>query len=361
MSHHHAFALFQLYAVIINIPICIFWAGGLERVSAIVTETPPLSLFLIILFSFVWGFGTLFFGIACKVAGVGIGTNLSMGIIAIIGTFLPLITENTLFTSFGAVICVGLAICCAGLWLATKALVKKDLDDALVSAQDCNETDNDVDTSELDNSKNEKDIEQNVTKPKARTFSTIHKVIICLITGVTAVQLQFAFIFGEPVTDLAEGEIEGVNLPGKTPLGGSAGIIWLLAISLGAPASIINGLWSSPVPLSHSLRAPWWRHLRLVATTSIPWVCHIHLYGLTTTSLFPENMAASVAWPLLMMITNLWALLLSKILGEWKNAGSDTIRLFVNSVCITMVGLLVLMASVFIPTNKTNATILAAD
>ena len=385
VSYHHSFALFQIYAVIINIPICIYWAGGIQRVSSILSQTPPVSIFLIALFSIIWGVGTLCFGIACKIAGVGFGTNLSMGIIAIIGTFLPLITEQTLLTPFGGVICIGLGICCIGLWLATKALAQRDVDEANslaasngshtattekkhdgeskfpLSSLDEVEKEEDIIGANLDDDddKDEQVAEAMVTerdeKPKEKDYSTLQKILVCLITGITAVQLQFAFIFGKPITDLANGKAESLNdveIPGQTPFGGSAAIIWLLAISLGAPVAIINGILSSPVPLSHSIQAPWWRHVRIILSTSLPWISHIHIYGLSATSLFPEKVAASIAWPLLMMITNLWALVLSKILGEWKVACDKTIRTFVCSVATTMVGLLVLMCSIAVPTTN---------
>ena len=389
LSYHHSFALFQIYAVIINIPICIYWAGGIQRVSSILAQTPPLSIFLIALFSIIWGVGTLCFGIACKIAGVGFGTNLSMGIVAIIGTFLPLITEQTLLTPFGGVICIGLFICCVGLWLATKALAQRDIDEAnvLAASDDASDASNgscvkkkddeeskfplsslddvekeeDVIGAKLDDNANDEDNQvaeamvEKDEKPKEKEYSTLQKILVCLITGIAAVQLQFAFIFGKPITDLANGKAESVDnveIPGQTPFGGSAAIIWLLAISLGAPVAIINGILSSPVPLSHSIRAPWWRHVRIIVTTSLPWISHIHIYGLSATKLFPEKVAASIAWPLLMMITNLWSLVLSKILGEWKVACDKTIRTFVCSVATTMVGLLVLMCSVAVPTNQ---------
>jgi hypothetical protein len=53
-----------------------------------------------------------------------------MGIIAVIGTLLPLIVDGTLITIAGAVICVGLIICCGGLWLSTKALALRDEDES---------------------------------------------------------------------------------------------------------------------------------------------------------------------------------------------------------------------------------------
>jgi hypothetical protein len=389
LTYHHAFALFQLYAAIINIPICIFWAGGLERVSAIVAEAPPISIVLVIIFSIIWGLGTLLFGIACKIAGIGIGTNLSMGIIAVIGSFLPLIIENMVFSPFGAIVCVGLLICCVGLWFSTKALAQRDEDEVLAKAQrsDDNENENDDDyvknadsranlgfplslnkieedtplkgddnssvhsDNDSPDDNGEKNHEKKQDKMNLREYSTIQKVLVCVATGVTAVQLQFAFMFGSPITDLAKGVVDGAVLPGKTPYGGSSVIIWLFAISLGAPVSFINAVVSSPVPLSQCLKAPWWRHLRLIATTSLPWISHIHIYGLCATTLLPDKVAASIAWPLLMMITNLWALILSKVLGEWKVASQNTIKTFLLSVSVTMVGLLVLMCSIAVPTN----------
>lgn len=355
LTYHHAFALFQIYAVIINIPICLWWAGGPERVGAILAETPPISIILVVVFSLIWGLGTLLFGIACKVAGVGLGTNLSIGIIAVIGTFLPLITENTLFSPFGAIVCVGLAICCIGLWVATKALSQRDEDERQAKSQldfplsldDVKEDDNFIGK---DNDQEDSSTEKASDTREIKEYSTTQKFLVCLATGATAVQLQFAFIFGAPITDLATGK-NPATLPGSTPFGGSAVIIWLLAISLGAPAAIVNAIVSSPVPLSQALKAPWWRHLRLIVSTSLPWISHIHIYGLCATTLLPEKVAASIGWPLLMMITNLWALLLSKFLGEWKAASQKTVRTFAYSLVVTVIGLLVLMCSVAVPTN----------
>jgi hypothetical protein len=400
LSYHHAFALFQFYAVLINIPICIFWAGGAERVGSILSETSAVSIVLVIVFSMIWGVGTLLFGLACKIAGVGLGTNLSMGIIAVIGTFLPLITEKTLLSPAGAVICVGLAICCVGLWIATKALSKRDEDESVLLAitsmggtekkeQDSNTFLNEDLEAEGDNTKrdnpkivtiketNDEKVDDNELSLRrsrymyARRFTasfrktperkeqenkdhpTWMKILVCVATGVCAVQLQFAFIFGAPISDLATGSVDDddIILPGSTPEGGGAAIIWLLAISVGAPISIINGIWSSPVPISSSLRAPWWRHLRLICTTSLPWISHIHIYGVCATTLLPEKVAASIGWPLLMMTTSAQALILSMFLGEWKAASSDTIRTLMYSIGVTLFGIVVLMTSVAVPTS----------
>jgi len=376
--------------------VCIVWAGGGPRVSAILAQTAPSSIVLVLIFSILWGIGTLLFGLACKIAGVGLGTNLSIGVVAVIGTLLPLITEGTLVSPAGAVICSGVAVCCAGLWLSTRALKGRDEDEitlqkdienkSLVPAGDTtsigqlgitadsnddplnpnkssedNEKDNDesicVDDQTIKNASEEpiKSKKSHLTEQKGENnikYATWQKVGICVATGIFAVQLQFAFIFGQDITDLALGDhAESSSLPGSTPESGGAAIIWLLAISLGAPPSIINGIYASPVPLSSAIRTPFSRHLKIILTTSLPWIAHIHIYGVVATTLLPERVAASIGWPMLMMITTAQALILSVYLGEWKAASKNTLRILKFSLVLTVFGLGVLMSSVALPTS----------
>jgi L-rhamnose-H+ transport protein len=346
LHYHHSFALFQIYAAIINIPICIYWAGGAERVTAILTETSPLSIILVVLFSIIWGVGTLLFGLACKIAGVGLGTNLSMGIIAVIGTLLPLIVEGTLISIAGAVICVGLVICCGGLWLSTKALALRDEDES-VSVGVVVVVENVENGAVVDGGEN---VDTATTTTTTTTkYPTWKKVGICVATGICAVQLQFAFILGQEITDLTLEDSQETALPGSTHDTGGAAIIWLLAISLGAPVAIFNGFYSSPVPLSSVWKAPLSRHFKVILTTSIPWLAHIHIYGVCTTTLLPEKVAASIGWPMLMMITTGQALMLSIYLGEWKVASAKTLRMVRHSLLTTALGITILMTSVVAP------------
>ena len=392
LMYHHAFALFQTYAALINIPICIYWAGGPQRTQAILSETDSVAILLVAIFSIIWGVGIVFFGLACKIAGVGLGTNLSMGIIAVIGTFLPLIVEGTLISAAGGVICTGLAISCVGLSLSTKALAMKDKDESEIDEHgnegvsininasevdpvlhesdekgdaDSAEYVHDLDTDDVrDKKKNphwekvpsvellhtppvlRKKPSKKISKQADFQHPTWKKIAVCVATGVFCSQLQFAFIFGGEISDLALGKIESDNiLPGSTPDSGGAAIIWLLAISLSAPVSIVHALYSSPAPLSSVIKAPLSRHLKIIVTTSFPFLAHIHIYGVCSTTLFPAKVASSVGWPMLMMITTGQALILSVILGEWKAASEGTIRTLKCSILTTVVGIGVLMAS----------------
>ncbi len=61
------------------------------------------------------------------------------------------------------------------------------------------------------------------------------KIGVCVVTGICAVQLRFAFIFGQPIIDLSLGNDDTVILPGLTHESDRAAIIWLFTISLGVP------------------------------------------------------------------------------------------------------------------------------
>ena len=282
----------------------------------------------------------------------------------------------------GAIICAGLAICCIGLWISTKALAKRDMDESILAvvkakAKEHNqmtEADNnealvqngrdeqDGDNAEPETNDDEvsslrqstKERKANLLKKKQDTneYPTWKKIGICAATGICAVQLQFAFIFGEAITDLSltnkigeDGDVI-TTLPGSTHESGGAAIIWLLAISLSAPVAILNGICSSSFPLSSVIRSPLSRHVKVICTTSLPWIAHIHIYGVCATTLLPTKVAASIGWPMLMMVTSGQALVLSVFLGEWKAASEDTIRTLKLSLGTSVVGIAILMSSV---------------
>ena len=69
LKFHHAFALFQFYAALINIPICVGWIGGFGRVHDILSQASTTSIVIVIVCAVIWGIGTAYITVACKVAG----------------------------------------------------------------------------------------------------------------------------------------------------------------------------------------------------------------------------------------------------------------------------------------------------
>jgi len=321
LEYHHAFGLFQIYAALVNVAVCLLWAGGPSHVGTTLRLAEPTDVGLVALFGFLWGLGSLGFGLACRVAGVGLGTNLTMGVIVIGVTFLPLCYDGVIREATGWVILAGLAICCVGLFYSMRSLKARDADEQQAATQQQPATSTAVATpptsSEGDaeqvassthddeteeasrNAIKETEPSQSQSQQPQPQHTSFQKVAICLIAGALATQLQFAFVFGQDIIDIADDS----NNNNNSPAGGAAATIWLLAISIGAPPIVAYMLYHSPQPVSNLWTSLWFhprRHVKLVLTTVLPWVAHIHLYGLVSNVLLPKRTGASIAWPLLM-------------------------------------------------------------
>jgi L-rhamnose-proton symport protein (RhaT) len=367
LDYHYAWLLFQLYAALVNLPLCIYWTGGPARTSWIVQQTSAKSIALVCTFSLLWGVGSVGFGLACRVAGLGLGTNLTMGVITIAGTLLPLILQNLVATAFGAVILAGLVVCSMGLYFSMSSLQIRDGDERHAAAaaadnalkiQEARST-RELTTTADAGTTSEQDVNDNLSIPHQtdswqqqqvghhHNYSTLFKVLLCIISGLFASMLQFAFVYGEPMIQLAASN-DGPNAP--TTSTGTASIVWLFAFSISCPVSILYGIIGSPknIPFSTMWKCPWHRHVLLFLTSTLPWIAHIHLYGIANhPMLLPPRLAATVSWPILMMTTvatgMIWSS--SSMLGEWKLASLAAKRQLTISLCTITTGIVILMTS----------------
>ena len=208
LQYHQAWILFQVYAVLVNVPICLFWAGGPSRVAEILQASSALDIFLVIFFSLLWGIGSVGFGLACQVAGVGLGTNLCMGVIMVLGTFLPLCLDGAIATPAGGIVVAGLAVCCRGVAWAVQSLQARDLDESKPVES--------IDSSGHSRAQDKGDNQTSVRESSStttKTRSTAYKVYVCAVAGIFATQLQFAFVFGQDMIDLAD-ELDDVPASG---------------------------------------------------------------------------------------------------------------------------------------------------
>jgi len=369
LDYHYAWMLFQVYSAIINCVLCIYWAGGPSNVKYVVTHAPASTIVLVVIFSALWGVGMVLYGIACKIAGIGLGTNLVLCIVLMLGTFLPLAYYGGIKSATGGVIMAGLAVVSVGLYFSAASLRIRELDfakakrqptepasDPVVSNIDEEASNNDNEFSDepqqneaQENSKGNNNMSITSTSKISTErsaqdepeYSVFVKISVCLLAGILSSMLQFAFIFGQDLVDIAENDV-------TTPLGGSASIIWLFAISIGCIPSICYGFYSSPkeIPLKTIWMCPWWRHLLLICSTSLPWVAQIHLYGLAANVFLPKDFAASIAWPTIMTTTVAQGMTLSLCLGEWKGASAEALSKLRIGLCLTLIGVILFMVSV---------------
>ena len=280
--------------------------------------------------------------------------------------------DGAIQTPAGGVVVTGLAICCSGLIFSVQSLQLRDVHERtqqqlrrrtvfhttvslhkVIQPEEDEVVGEDPSTTVPDGGSPDAELpvlegdddDDKIEGGESGGTSTLHKVAVCFLAGVFASQLQFAFVFGDSLVELAESD-EG---PGSTPPSGTGAIIWLFAISLGTPASILYGLYSkSPdISLSRLYQCPWYRHVLIVLTTSIPWVAHIHLYGFANTYL-PSKLGASVAWPVLMMTAVVAGVIWSIALGEWAMAPNPAKQKLYQGLALISTGVVVIMASVAI-------------
>ncbi|GMH59647.1 hypothetical protein TrRE_jg8080 [Triparma retinervis] len=97
-------------AIPLNVAIC-FSLIKPSTLFDIIGSSKTSDVALICVFSFLWGLGTYGFGLSIQIAGLGMGTTLNMGVIVVVGTFLPLLLDSKLDTSSGYTIIGGLFVC----------------------------------------------------------------------------------------------------------------------------------------------------------------------------------------------------------------------------------------------------------
>lgn len=364
LDYHYAWALFQLYSGVVNFFVSLIWAGGPANVSYIVSQVSTTTVVLLVVFAILWGCSLILFGVGCKIAGVGLGTSLRIGILLVIGTFLPLLYYRRIITATGGVIMVGLAIVCVGLYFSAESLRIRDIDirklsqeqtttedkgsveEESESGESCNDQLSDNESQRRSNTAtltvfpSKSNSEEKVLEQEE--YSTLFKVSVCLLGGILASLFQFAFIFGQDIVNVAKNDA-------NTPIGGSAAIIWLFTLTIGCIPSIIYGFYSSPkgIPLKTIWRCPWWRHF-IILLTSITYVAPTHMYGIAASVLLPKSFAASIAWPIFMTTTVAQGMILSVLLGEWNAASAEAISYLKAGLFLSTIGVIVFMASVVI-------------
>jgi L-rhamnose-H+ transport protein len=97
----------------------------------VLSETPGLTIFWVILFGLLWGVGGLTFGLTMRYLGLSLGMAVVLGLCAAFGTLMPPIFSGVFFTqvlgtSSGTVILAGVFVCLLGIAAAGVAGIYKE-------------------------------------------------------------------------------------------------------------------------------------------------------------------------------------------------------------------------------------------
>lgn len=248
------------------------------RLGDVYAAAPAPIVWRVFLLGFGWGIGSVLFGLGVDRMGLAVGYGLILGLIAPIGTFLPLLvlSPERLQTAEGRALMMGTAIVLLGIFFCAKAGRIR---------------------------------EQSSGVPPKTGFGI--GLLICVLAGIFSPFLNFAFAFGDQLSKTA------------ASFGASAGnapnAVWALTLTGGTLANAGYAMW-----LLHRNRA--WSLFRTGPSNHWFWACLMGLlcfgsflvYGYGATAL--GSLGAVVGWPLFMSASLITSNLLGALSGEWKGA-----------------------------------------
>jgi len=277
------------------------WIAALVSVpglGAVLGDASSAVIWKVLLFGFGWGIGSVLFGLGVTRMGLAVGYGLILGLIAPIGTFLPLVVlhPEQLQTRRGVSLIVGTAVVLLGIVLCAVAGKMREKG----------------------------------TRP-AQGFSI--GLLICILAGIFSPMLNFSLAFGE--------ELQKRALDAGASRDAASNAIWCLCLTAGL---IANAGYS--VLLLNRNRT--WGLFRTQAGTYWAWGSLMGLlcfgsfivYGAGANALGP--LGAVVGWPPFMSMSLVTSNTLGWLSGEWKGAPPKAIGYAVAGIAVLIVAITVI-------------------
>jgi L-rhamnose-H+ transport protein len=281
------------------------WAVALVTVphlGSVFQQSSGAVLAKVALFGFAWGIGGLLFGQGLARVGLALGFALILGITSSFGALLPLIVlhRDQLWMRPGLALLAGTVVMTVGLVFLAVAGMRRERDLAAATERS--------------------------------GFGV--GLIICILSGIFSAMLNFAFVFGEEMRQLA------LHAGASTPMSGNA--IWALGVTCGCLPNAAyciyllnkNHTWS--VYRQKNTGAA---YLLGAALMGVLWFSGIMTYGVGADVM--GKLGGIFGWPVFISIAivagNFWGFLG----GEWKGASRKAL-----AYCLAGIGILFLAIGV---------------
>ncbi len=277
------------------------WIAALSTVpdlGGVLGGASQASIWRVLLFGLGWGLGSVLFGLGVARMGLAVGYGLILGLIAPIGTFLPLVVlhPEQLQTRRGISLVVGTLIVVGGIALCAKAGKMR---------------------------------EKGSTLP-VKGFAA--GLLICVLAGIFSPMLNFSFAFG---TELQERALEA-----GASRDAASNAIWPLCLTAGLVANAgyaalllgRNRTWG----LFRGAASHWFWGILMGLLCFGSFI----VYGAGANALGP--LGAVVGWPLFMSMSLITSNTLGWMSGEWRGAPPKAIRLAVSAIAVLIVAITVI-------------------
>lgn len=294
------FVIFPLLLGVISVPklFVIFRIAGAE------------GLLPVFIFGFLWGIGSICFGLGIRYIGLGLAFSINIGMTIAIGSLMPLMPgflDSSYQGSGVLAVVVGVIIIIVGVVINGYSAILRG-----------KETVNN---------------EENGVILRSSRKDTQKGIILCIIAGIMSPMLQIAFMYGSEIVKIAK------NMGVDETMGSNA--IWIIALLGGFVVNMFYTVWLLTKKKSWELykikEAKKYHFYAIIM--GLLWVVTIASYGMAVSNM--GELGLSVGWAIFNSVGIIWANILGLLTKEWKNVQRKTIS-------IMIIGLMVLVLGTFI-------------
>ncbi len=288
-------------------------------VTAILRETPAVTVFWCYLFGILWGFGGLTFGLTMRYLGMSLGMAVALGYCAAFGTLMPPLVRGDfaskiLGTSSGVLILIGVGICVCGIAVAGLAGMSK-----------------------------EKEFSAAEQTAVIKEFDLKKGLLVATFCGIMSACFSYGLAAGGPVRDIAERH-------GAPPLwrglpilililagGFTTNVVWCVILHVRNRTG--SQYFQRPGP-AHAVKppVPFAANYLLCAFAGFIWYFQFFFYTMGEAQMGTYRFSS---WTLHMASIMIFGTLWGLFLREWKGAGRRTMRLLALSLAVLVLSTLV--------------------
>ena len=268
-------------------------------------EVSKKVLFLVLVFGSCWGVGQIAFGKGLDYLGIGMGFSLQIGLIIAVGSLLPLFLEqaDVILKKQGLAIIGGVLVIIASLVISGFAAAMKEKDLA-VSEEHCD---------------------------GIREKKTFRKgFLICITAGLLCPGLNYAYLYGGPLTKMA------VTLGAHKALAANA----VLPLCLFGPFFINLGYAVRLLKKNKTWELYYKKDNRIYYLYTLimgVWTVGVALFGVAAANM--GDLGNSIGWAIINAASIFWANVLGLLTGEWKGAARKTLILMIAGLAVLLAGI----------------------
>jgi L-rhamnose-H+ transport protein len=291
------FVIFPVLLGVITIP----------NLFDIFQETGTSVLLFVFMFGFMWGVGSICFGLGIRYIGIGLAFSINIGMTIAIGSLLPLFLK-TINTSFEAksvmAVITGVIIIIIGVVINGYS--------AFLRGKEVTEDKKDI-----------------LTLTPLRKDALIG-IVLCIVAGIMSPMLQIAFIYGGEIVQIAK------SMGGNETMASNA--IWIIALFGGFVSNLLYTVWLLTKNNSwrfYKIEEAKKYHLNAIIM-GLLWVVTIACYGMAVSNM--GELGLSVGWAIFNSVGIIWANFLGLLTKEWKNVPKKTIFVMIVGLIVLVLG-----------------------